>query len=325
MAAQMRSSRVGQTIGGQVGMEHWRGLVEQIRSDTASGAAEVAKGAVEAVYRWLEQSPCLSLQDWRRELFAFGRALVAAQPAMAPLFNLINEVFLAVESAATSDDAQQQARRAAQMFQRRLAQAPGQLVHAALPLFSANCRVLTLSYSSTVLEVLQAAHARGLPLTVFCTESRPGLEGRRLAQRLNDAGIAVRFGVDAALAAFARQASLALVGADSITPLGVVNKLGTTALAQAAGEARIPCFAVCGRQKFFPAAAPLPDFQPPRPPDEVWPDPPLGVHIWNAYFECTPFALFSGVVVETGVLTPEALVQELGSMPVAEALREPRT
>jgi translation initiation factor eIF-2B subunit delta len=310
-------------MSGWVKMEHWRKSVEQIRLDTVSGAAEVAKSAVEALHRWLDRSLGLSPQDWRQELFAFGRALVAAQPSMAPLFNLINEVCLAVESAATFDDAQQQARRAAQMFQRRLARAPDLLVRAALPLFSANCRVLTLSYSSTVLEVLRAAHAGGLPLTVFCTESRPGLEGRRLAQRLADAGIAVRFGVDAALSTFARQASLALVGADSITPLGVVNKVGTTALAQAAGEARIPCFALCGRQKFFPAAAPLPDVQPPRPPEEVWPDPPMGVHVWNAYFECTPFALFSGVIVETGVLTPEALVQELGGMPVAEALREP--
>jgi translation initiation factor eIF-2B subunit delta len=215
-------------------------------------------------------------------------------------------------------------RHAAEAFQQELDSAPGRLVTAALPLISANPQVLTFSYSSTVLALLRTAHTLGFHVTVFCTEGRPVLEGRRLARQLAEAGIEVRFGIDAALSIFALQASLALVGADSLTPLGVVNKVGTTALARAARDAHIPCFVICSRQKCFPAAAPLPDFYPPRPSGEVWPDPPAGVTIWNAYFECTPFEFFSGIVIETGVLAREVLMQELANLPVAEVFRVPR-
>jgi translation initiation factor eIF-2B subunit delta len=305
-------------------VKKWARLLEPIRSDTTSGAAEVAKRAVEAVHQWLDESCSLPLANWRQDLGAFGSALVTAQPSMAPLFNLVNAVFLAVESAPTLRQAQRQARYVAHTFQRELEHSPGQLAAVALPLFSAHCRVLTFSYSSTVLEVLQAAHARGLLVTVFCTESRPGLEGRRLARQLTELGIEVQFGIDAALSIFASQAALALVGADSLTALGVVNKVGTAALARAAREAAIPCFVIAGRQKCFPAAAPVPDFHPLRPIGEVWPDPPAGVKIWNAYFECTPFALFNGVVLETGMLAGEQIIQALASMPVAKELRAQR-
>jgi translation initiation factor 2B subunit (eIF-2B alpha/beta/delta family) len=305
-------------------MENWRRLVEAIRQDTISGAAELAERAVGAIDQWLDQSGSMPFTDWRQDLFTLGRALVAAQPSMAPLFNLANEVFLAVDSAQTLGEARQRVRHTTQTFMQALKRSQGRLVEAALPLFTADSRVLTLSYSSTVLEVSRAARARGISVTVLCTEGRPGLEGRELARQLAAAGIEVLFGIDAAISVFASQASLALVGADSLTYMGVVNKVGTTALARAAADAGAPCFVICGRQKCFPAAAPLPDFQPPRPRDEVWPDPPAGVKVWNAYFECTPFALFNGVIVETGILAPEALVRELSAMPVAERWRPQR-
>ena len=57
------------------------------------------------------------------------------------------------------------------------------------------------------------------------------LEGQRLTQQLARAGIPVELGVDAAIATFTEQADLALVGADSVTMGGIVNKLGTTSLA----------------------------------------------------------------------------------------------
>ena len=52
------------------------------------------------------------------------------------------------------------------------------------------------------------------------------LEGQRLTRELARAGIAVELGVDAALAMFTEHADMALVGADSVTVGGVVNKLG---------------------------------------------------------------------------------------------------
>jgi translation initiation factor eIF-2B subunit delta len=263
----------------------------------------------------------MSFLDWKAELVGFARALYDAQPSMATLFNLANEILLEVESTVTLVAAQQRSREATQGFLRQLEKSQGQLLRAALPLLPAGARILTFSHSSSVLAVLLAARARDDALTVFCTEGRPMLEGRHLAQQLANASIPVQFGIDAAIWTFASQASVVLVGADSVTCDGVVNKLGTTMTALATHAAGVPCYVVCGRQKWFPAAAPAPDFRQLKPVEEVWPDPPPQVRVWNAYFECTPLELFSGVIGEEGLLVPRNLMQQLASMPVAQAWR----
>jgi translation initiation factor eIF-2B subunit delta len=263
----------------------------------------------------------MPFRDWKAELVDFAHAIYDAQPSMATLFNLANDILLAVESTASLDEAQQRIRAATGGFLRQLEQSQGQLVMAALPLLPAGARILTFSYSSSVLAVLLEAWTRDDSLRVFCTEGRPMLEGRHLAQRLADAGIAVQFGIDAAISTFAPQASLVLVGADSITRDGVVNKLGTTVTALAAHAAGVPCYVICGRQKWLPAVAPAPDFRQPKPVEEVWPNPPQRVGVWNAYFECTPIELFSGIIGEKGLLVPQDFMPQLVNMPVAQAWR----
>jgi translation initiation factor 2B subunit (eIF-2B alpha/beta/delta family) len=83
----------------------------------------------------------------------------------------------------------------------------------------------------------------------------------------------------------------------------------------------IPCYVVSDRHKWFPAAPPPIDLTQLKPDLEVWRDPPAGVSIRNAYFECTPMQLFSGIIGEEGLQGPEDLLQQLIDMPVAQALR----
>jgi translation initiation factor 2B subunit (eIF-2B alpha/beta/delta family) len=134
-------------------------------------------------------------------------------------------------------------------------------------------------------------------------------------------GIAVEFGIDAAMTTFAEQAHMALVGADSMTVKGIVNKLGTTSLALVCRHVGIPCYVVGNRHKWFPAAAAPIDLTQLKPALEVWCDPPVGVSIRNAYFECTPMQLFSDIIGEEGLQVPEDLLPQLIDMPVAQALR----
>jgi translation initiation factor 2B subunit (eIF-2B alpha/beta/delta family) len=240
---------------------------------------------------------------------------------MAPLFNLLNKTLLVLESTTVQPEVRSSVRRAVQDYLEHGARGNRRLAMAAAGVLPRDARILTFSYSSSILSVLLEAHARQRLSAVFCTESRPMLEGRRLAGELTKAGIAVEFGVDAAIATFAERAHLALVGADSITVRGVVNKLGTASLALACRHAGVPCYVVGDRQKWFPAAAAPPEFRQPRPAEEVWRDPPAGVTVSNAYFECTPMQLFSGIIGEDGLRGPEDLVQQLIEMPVAPALR----
>jgi translation initiation factor 2B subunit (eIF-2B alpha/beta/delta family) len=298
----------------------WSTSIQTLHADNTSGAAEIARQAVEAMQQWLEQMGSADFAHWRAELIVFGRRLYAAQPAMAPLFHLVNDALLAIDSAATVAEAEGRVRHVAQTFLQQLDQAPARLLAAAWPLLAKAPRILTFSYSSSVLAVLRSAQAHHLPMQVFCTEGRPIMEGRRMAQRLAEAGIAVTFGIDAAVSAFAAQASLVLIGADGIACDGVVNKVGTTGVALAAQAAGVPCYVVAGRQKWLPAALSASAVGEPKPAEEVWPDPPAGVRLWNTYFECTPLDLFSGFIAEQGVLAPRELVMALSSMLLAPAL-----
>jgi hypothetical protein len=45
------------------------------------------------------------------------------------------------------------------------------------------------------------------------------------------------------------------------------------------------------------------------------------VTIWNAYFECTPMTLFSGIVGEDGLRGPADLLRQLHALPIAQVLR----
>ena len=298
----------------------WAALIESIRTDRTSGAAELAKRAAMVVVEWIEHTASMPAPGWQTELKAFAFALYGAQPSMAPFFNLVNNVLLEIEACDAPEPIRSRVRQTVQTFLEHGERLHNDLAKTALHFLPRGSRVLTYSYSSSTLAVLLEAHARQRLAAVFCTESRPMMEGQRLARALASAGMAVEFGVDAAASAFMRRSSVALVGADSLSDRGLVNKLGTTSLALLARDAGIPCYAIADRQKWLPAGV-SPTDPAQREPEEVWTAPPAGVTVRNAYFECTPLGLFSGVIGEDGLLTADELLLELQNLPVAEAWR----
>jgi translation initiation factor eIF-2B subunit delta len=299
----------------------WGTLIEPIRRDRTSGAAELAKRAATAVLEWIEQTAPMADPVWQTELEAFAFALYAAQPSMAPLYNLVNSIWLELESLNTPETIRPRVRQAVRTFLAHSEQVHTHLAQTALHVLPRGSCVLTHSYSSSVLAVLREAHAQQRVSTVFCTESRPMMEGRYLARALASAGMAVEFGVDAAVSVFMRRSSVVLVGADSLTDRGVVNKLGTTSLMLLSRDAGIPCYAIADRQKWLPVGVEPTDLARREPEEEVWSAPPAGVTVWNAYFECTPLIMFSAIIGESGLLTADELRLELRKLPVAEAWR----
>ena len=278
--------------------------IARVRGDNRGGAAEVARACGAALREALAHSSAPTAAAVREELARAGDALVAAQPVMAPVRGLVAAVVTAAASAAGSDcipggeAARARAGAALAAYLRRLETAPVEAAARAASLVPPGARILALSRSSTVLTALLEAGRRG-GLEVVCLESRPGLEGRRLAEELAAAGIQATVAPDAAVATLVADCDLALVGADAIGDDGVVNKIGTRALALAARAAGVPCYVVADRTKLLPpgSAPPLADE---RPAGELWEHAPAGVRVWNRYFEATPVALFTAIVMEDG-------------------------
>jgi translation initiation factor 2B subunit (eIF-2B alpha/beta/delta family) len=173
--------------------------------------------------------------------------------------------------------------------------------------------IVTLSASGSVTRLLEALRSRG-PLRVSCSEGRPALEGRRLAERLAALGVEVTFLTDAALAAALDGANAVLVGADAVGPRHFVNKTGTRMLLSAAGVAGVPVYVAATRDKFvMPALWPRLTIRH-EPPAEVWDAPPAGVLVRNPYFETVPLDLTTGVISDVGVLGSDMVREVCASL-----------
>jgi hypothetical protein len=92
----------------------------------------------------------------------------------------------------------------------------------------------------------------GPGLSVIVCESRPLCEGVAMAQRLAAAGLHVALITDAQAGVFVEEADVVLLGADAVTPAGVVNKVGSKLLALAAKAAGVPVVAVTDSLKVSP-------------------------------------------------------------------------
>jgi translation initiation factor 2B subunit (eIF-2B alpha/beta/delta family) len=135
-------------------------------------------------------------------------------------------------------------------------------------------RILTLSYSSTVVSAIRLRR----PLQTVCMRSEPGSEGWRMAEETRDVTTPILMDDREALDQL--PADAVLVGADAVTPDGVINKVKTRALAESARAKGIPRYAVAGNTKFVGARLPL------RP-----------------AFEVTPLELFTAIAVPRALMS----------------------
>ncbi len=161
--------------------------------------------------------------------------------------------------------------------------------------------IATLSQSGAVLAAFERALRDGRRPNALIGESRPRCEGRELAVKLAALGVPTWVVIDAALPLLLSQATAVWLGADAVTDRGVINKIGSFAAALAAREHSVPVYAIATRRKFLPASTPALRIDE-MPPEEVWKEAPETVKPRNLYFELVPLTLFTGIVVEDGVI-----------------------
>jgi len=174
-------------------------------------------------------------------------------------------------------------------------------------------RILTHCHSSTVTGVLKEAKKRGVDFKVLCTESRPVYQGRITARELLEEGIETTMIVDSAVRSFIKRIDLVFVGADAITSEGnVINKIGSSLVALAAHEARVPFYVITELLKFDPQTI-YGDYETieERPTTEVWPEAPKGLTIRNPAFDVTRRDYIHGIICEEGVISPHSILETI--------------
>ncbi len=170
------------------------------------------------------------------------------------------------------------------------------------------------------------AHAEGLPVQVWVSETRPRLQGANLtAWELGQRGVPHTLFADSASALLLRRGDvdLVLVGADRVARNGdVCNKIGTYAKALAAFDNRVPFYVALPSPTIDPKLASGNDIPIEiRSADELLAVTgrddygqatrveiaPPGTHAVNYAFDVTPARLVTGLLTERGVTAPSAL------------------
>lgn len=294
--------------------------LDAIAADRSSGAAELARRAWVALQHCARRHPRIS----RDELLAVARALLFAQPAMAPLLRLANEVALAANEPAPSH----YLARALKHFSSALRTSPPRIArHFRSALRRGDKKIITTySYTSTVLQAIVAAHSH--IWQVICSEGRPGLEGRKTVEQIlrRGKGIGACLATDAALHLFAAHSHALVVGADSLEEAGFTNKAGTGALVAYALQTGCPVWVLADTLKLLPRAIDAIRADRNGPDAEIWPDAPKRLSILNPYFERTRYQPGIRILTENGWRTPAQIsrdIQAIKVSPLLPALAEP--
>jgi len=229
--------------------------------------------------------------ELRKALIELRHELPRINPTMASLYNLSR--FIPVT------DNPILVRSRAEEFLRLIDEAKKTIGNIGSELIEDGDTVITHSFSSAVFEILRTAKAKGANFKVILTESAPDYEGIALANALEREGIRFEVITDAQLGLFARNATIALVGADNVTRDGaVVNKAGTYLLALACHDNGVPFYVATESFKLHPELKS----------DEVEilerPYARQGYRVRNFLFDVTPWRYVRGIITELGILVP---------------------
>jgi len=302
----------------------WETDLEDLSADTSSGAAEIEVRATAVLRLAIADSIPAEVAAYRRWLARIGRRLISARPSMASVFRLVNDMLWDSSEVSTGSDLRdatlafldERRTKTEEMLTALVARAGRALV--------GRSSIITYSRSSTVLRVLLHVARSGQEVRVICGEGRPGLEGQLLAIELGAAGIPVMLGIDMALFGWLSRADALVVGADSISTAGFVNKVGTGALVSAAASQGIPTIVLSTSTKFLPEGYSAVQDLRSGDPDEVMPA-TQSVTVRNPYFELVPLDDVSMVICEEGPLRGGALEDWLSELKIYPGLMGTRT
>lgn len=295
-------------------------VAERIRSMEIRGAAEIARRAAQALKEEAEGYDGADLGALRSRMERGRDVLLASRPTAISLWNGVQYVFKDTSAAVDAEEYRRKVTENADRFIRRSKNALKTIGKLGANRIRDGDKVLTHCNSKAAIAVMAEAWAQGKRFEAYCTESRPWRQGVLTANDLARLGIPCTMIIDSAVRYVMKDLDLALVGADTIASNGaLINKIGTSQVALAANEARVP-FTVCAETfKFSPRTiyGELVKIEERDATEVVGPgEVPPEVKVFNPVFDATPPEYIDSIVTEIGVIPPYAayqvIVKELG-------------
>ena len=163
-----------------------------------------------------------------------------------------------------------------------------------------NKSVMILSSSATINQALIKYQPKIAVQDIYVLESRPLLEGRKVATRLANKGYNVKLIVDTAAGFYANKVDAILSGADSVFSDGsIINKIGTLSIALIAEHYNKPFLVGASSNKVttIPSSNYLKLIEQ-KPAEEIWKKAPKNIELLNVYFEFVPAIYITKILSE---------------------------
>ena len=293
---------------------------ERIRSMEVRGAAEIARQAARALCEEARGYDGDDAEGLRQSLMAAREVLLASRPTAISLWNGVQFVLKGMNHQKDGEELRQMVVRNATVFIKRSEEAVALIGRNGANRMKEGDKVMTHCNSQAALSVITTAQRQGKRIQAFATESRPWRQGILTANQLSKAGVDVTLIIDSAVRHVMKDMDAVVVGADTIASNGaVINKIGTSQLALAAHEARVPFYVCAETFKFSPRTmmGEMVEIEERDSLEVVRPgEVPSSVRVFNPVFDATPPEYIDSIITEIGVVPPyaayEIIVREFG-------------
>ncbi len=289
-----------------------------IKTMEIRGAGLIARSAADALKDLAENYQGNSLDEFIDLLDQGGKTLVASRPTAISLWNAVQATLKDAPRAENVEDLRTKIVKNADSFILNSNKAVEIIGKIGANRIKDGDTILTHCNSKAALSVIKTAFKQGKDISVYATESRPWRQGLLTVKDLSDAGIPVTLIVDSAVRWIMKEIDLAVVGADTVCSNGaLINKIGTSQIALAAHEARVPLMVCAESYKFSPKTiqGEMVEIEE-RETSEVATNLPPGVKIRNPVFDSTPAEYIDSIATEIGLISPyaayEVIVNKLG-------------
>lgn len=284
-------------------------LLSTFAGDKTSGSAELAESVIKIAELACEM---YSAEELTLRFPRIAVSLVDAQPSMAAIINMVDELCIGLENGRFKETASN----ISEDFKSTVEKTVGAASHA----LSKYKIISTYSRSSLVERALMGLQDKKRT-AVYLSESRPACEGLKLTNKLLEAGIEVTLTADIILPELIKKSEVFVIGADAVAADRFYNKTGTGIMCKAAREAGIPVIIIANSYKFLPAnLCRLYSI-----PDTSYEDslvvklPKVGY--FGSLFEACPLEYVSDIIFEGGKITMEEVNSLIVKTQISQILK----
>jgi len=167
--------------------------------------------------------------------------------------------------------------------------------------------IYTHCHSTNVVRALISTKRNGKNFEVLNTETRPLFQGKQTSEELARNRIKVTEYIDSAMDEAIEKCDVVFLGCDAILKNGIINKIGSNAIAELSFLHKKPLFIIADSWKFSPKNVEIEE----RDFHEVWKHVPKHIKIANPAFELVDKKYIAKIVSELGILDFDDFIKKV--------------